>query len=226
MTTDTTTTRERIDFFPDEEWLEVRGNANYLISSRGRIYSTKSHRLLHPHLSRKSNRLRLTVAHSAGGNVSVTIVNEVLDAFGDEDRPRGAVAALRDGNPLHCRVENLYWVRLRSAEHDAALSKMVEPTEEETRSAVAPDPEPDYATPEFLPPSGRTNGTKPGGLLDPAALRKAQAEWTEPGSPERNRAIRDWAKKTGVKVAPRGRIPGAVIERFEAEHAPRLASVG
>jgi hypothetical protein len=38
-------------------------------------------------------------------------------------------------------------------------------------------------------------------------------------SKEQTQAIRDWARSNGHQVAERGRIPGGVIEAFEAAHA-------
>ncbi len=33
-------------------------------------------------------------------------------------------------------------------------------------------------------------------------------------------AVREWAKKKGYNISPRGRIPREVMEAFEAEHEP------
>lgn len=38
---------------------------------------------------------------------------------------------------------------------------------------------------------------------------------------EQNQAIRDWAAKKGIKIAERGRIPGAVQEAYQEDHRPR-----
>ncbi|TDD37915.1 hypothetical protein E1287_07150 [Actinomadura sp. KC06] len=35
---------------------------------------------------------------------------------------------------------------------------------------------------------------------------------------ERSQAIRAWAAREGIKVHPRGRIPGEVVERYDAVH--------
>lgn len=35
---------------------------------------------------------------------------------------------------------------------------------------------------------------------------------------ERSAEIREWAKQNGIKVNERGRIPAAVIEKYEAAH--------
>lgn len=34
---------------------------------------------------------------------------------------------------------------------------------------------------------------------------------------EQNRAIREWAKRKGIKLSDRGRIPGNIIEQYQAE---------
>ncbi|HEY8482438.1 MAG TPA: Lsr2 family protein [Spirillospora sp.] len=38
------------------------------------------------------------------------------------------------------------------------------------------------------------------------------------GSRERSAEIREWAKRRGIKVNERGRIPANVIEQYEAAH--------
>ena len=35
---------------------------------------------------------------------------------------------------------------------------------------------------------------------------------------EQNQAVRDWATSQGIDVAPRGRIPSAVVEQYENAH--------
>jgi hypothetical protein len=35
---------------------------------------------------------------------------------------------------------------------------------------------------------------------------------------EQNQAVRDWARKRGLKVSDRGRIPAEVIEAYHKEH--------
>src|SRR3954449_5185703 len=50
--------------------------------------------------------------------------------------------------------------------------------------------------------SGRTNGSSASGKRDP----------------EQTRAIKEWARTNGHKVAARGRIPRSVLEAYEAAH--------
>ncbi len=38
-------------------------------------------------------------------------------------------------------------------------------------------------------------------------------------TPEKNKAIRDWAERQGLTVASRGRIPQDIVDRFEQAHA-------
>lgn len=40
-----------------------------------------------------------------------------------------------------------------------------------------------------------------------------------PANREQTRAIREWARKNGFDMSDRGRIPGNVLEAFEAAHA-------
>lgn len=38
-------------------------------------------------------------------------------------------------------------------------------------------------------------------------------------SPERNRAIREWAQANGLQVSDRGRIPQEIVDKYEAAHS-------
>lgn len=47
----------------------------------------------------------------------------------------------------------------------------------------------------------------------------AAATATASANREQTKAIRDWARQNGFDLSDRGRIPGNVIEAFEAAHA-------
>lgn len=55
-----------------------------------------------------------------------------------------------------------------------------------------------------------------------ARRRSAAAATTPPRRPsidrEQNQAIRDWARKRGMKVSDRGRIPAEVLEAYHQEN--------
>ncbi len=53
------------------------------------------------------------------------------------------------------------------------------------------------------------------GIRTPASRRPAVPLAKSDRS--QNRAIRDWAKRKGLKLSERGRIPGHIVEQFEAE---------
>jgi nucleoid-associated protein Lsr2 len=54
------------------------------------------------------------------------------------------------------------------------------------------------------------------------ARRRSAAATTPPRRPsidrEQNQAIRDWARKRGMKVSDRGRIPAEVLEAYHQEN--------
>ena len=59
-----------------------------------------------------------------------------------------------------------------------------------------------------------------------AAVRHRNGEWRCGAAPkgrpaidrEQNQAIRDWARKRGMKVSDRGRIPAEVLEAYHKEN--------
>lgn len=59
-----------------------------------------------------------------------------------------------------------------------------------------------------------------------ARLRKQQLPAAMDGATtaEMNRAIRDWAKRQGMQISDRGRIPETVVEEFNQAHQPRKGS--
>ncbi|MFC9975308.1 Lsr2 family protein [Spirillospora sp. NPDC050679] len=51
-----------------------------------------------------------------------------------------------------------------------------------------------------------------------SGARPAKAGTRTAGNRERSAEIREWAKRQGIKVNERGRIPATVIEQYEAAH--------
>jgi hypothetical protein len=47
-------------------------------------------------------------------------------------------------------------------------------------------------------------------------VRQAVAPRRRSGDRDQNKAIREWAERNGKKVSPRGRIPQAIIEAYNA----------
>lgn len=58
--------------------------------------------------------------------------------------------------------------------------------------------------------AGARKSAKPG--------RRRGAASSAAGSRERSAAIREWARKSGIEVNARGRIPAGVIEKYEQAH--------
>lgn len=56
------------------------------------------------------------------------------------------------------------------------------------------------------PAASNTRNVRPRGGTAPAVVDR-----------EQNQAIREWAKKKGLKVSTRGRIPGEIVERYHKE---------
>jgi hypothetical protein len=69
---------------------------------------------------------------------------------------------------------------------------------------------------DFVTAARRTGGRVKRGLGSSATSAPAN---DGSRSKVQTQAIRDWAKNNGHQVAERGRIPGGVIEAFEAAHA-------
>ncbi len=67
---------------------------------------------------------------------------------------------------------------------------------------------------DFVAAARRTGGRAKRGL---GAMTAPSGESAR--SREQTQAIRDWARNNGHQVAERGRIPGGVVEAFEAAHA-------
>jgi hypothetical protein len=68
---------------------------------------------------------------------------------------------------------------------------------------------------DFVAAARRTGGRVKRGLGSPA-ISAPSSERAR--SKEQTQTIRDWARSNGHQVAERGRIPGGVIEAFEAAH--------
>jgi hypothetical protein len=66
---------------------------------------------------------------------------------------------------------------------------------------------------EFVASARRSGGRRRGGRsTDTAPTRRPSIDR------EQNQAIREWARKRGMKVSDRGRIPGEVLEAYHKEN--------
>jgi hypothetical protein len=66
---------------------------------------------------------------------------------------------------------------------------------------------------EFVGSARRSGGRRRGGrAADPGPTRRPSIDR------EQNQAIRDWARKRGMKVSDRGRIPAEVLEAYHQEN--------
>jgi Lsr2 len=65
---------------------------------------------------------------------------------------------------------------------------------------------------EFVASARRATGRRRGGGAPAAAARRPSIDR------EQNQAIREWARKRGMKVSDRGRIPAEVLEAYHKEN--------
>jgi hypothetical protein len=65
---------------------------------------------------------------------------------------------------------------------------------------------------EFVAAARRAGGRRRGGGAPAAASRRPSIDR------EQNQAIREWARKRGMKVSDRGRIPAEVLEAYHKEN--------
>jgi Lsr2 len=65
---------------------------------------------------------------------------------------------------------------------------------------------------EFVASARRAGGRRRGGGAPAAAPRRPSIDR------EQNQAIREWARKRGMKVSDRGRIPAEVLEAYHKEN--------
>ena len=65
---------------------------------------------------------------------------------------------------------------------------------------------------EFVASARRAGGRRRGGGAPAAAARRPSIDR------EQNQAIREWARKRGMKVSDRGRIPADVLEAYHKEN--------
>jgi hypothetical protein len=68
---------------------------------------------------------------------------------------------------------------------------------------------------DFVEAARRPGGRRRSGS---AAAAAAVASRRPPVDREQNQAIRDWARKRGMKVSDRGRIPADVLESYHQEN--------
>lgn len=102
------TVTENPDFpHPDEEFMEIVGYPNYLVSTYGRVYSVRSRKFMK--FQTQGNIPRVPV--SANSQViSLPLPPTVLTSFGHKPIRRNAVPSFRDGDSNNCALSNLEWV--------------------------------------------------------------------------------------------------------------------
>ena len=91
----------------NENWIEINGHSKYQISSKGRIWSCKSNRLLNPSPD-TSGYKRITI-HKNGVRYDLTIHRLVLEHY-DRPCPDGLECDHRDRNRINNCLCNLHWV--------------------------------------------------------------------------------------------------------------------
>lgn len=100
---------------PTETWLPIPGHPVYYASDRGRIWSSRSARVLRPDYSSRYGRVDLD------GRTTKSIHHLVLEAFVGP-RPDGMLALHRNDDPHDNIIENLYWGTLSDNQHDAVAN--------------------------------------------------------------------------------------------------------
>ena len=208
--------------YADEEWIEVYGHPRYLISTYGRVYCPERRQLLRDYVtSGPPPRRRVTLLEPGGpGPRSAAVAVEVLAAFSPtRGRLRGHVPAFLDGDPQNCRLDNLRWVSLNSAEHREALALERERAQAlEREGAQAEEGATAPPQQEEESPARRRHRSQPAMPTREAVAGYVTASVRTPLSAQEREAIRDWAAKRGVKCAPRGRIPADVLRAYDHEH--------
>lgn len=102
-----------VHFPANEEWIELAGHPGYFISTRGRVYSTHSDKILSPYRAdhgRNADGSWRVRVYANGRRHIVAVAYNVLLSF--EGKPEGAWAPeYLDGDLLNVWLDNLRWKR-------------------------------------------------------------------------------------------------------------------
>lgn len=91
----------------DEEFIEVVGFPNYLVSTYGRVFSIRSNKFMK---RQTINGNAPRIALSADGHVtSVPLSTTVLTGFGKKPNRPNAQPRYTDGDIHNCALSNLSW---------------------------------------------------------------------------------------------------------------------
>lgn len=100
-----------IEFPPDEEWMELAEDPRYLVSTHGRMYSTRTRTILKPQVAGRTGdhhpRVQWRIS-SRGRQTWIGCARAVLHAFVGPEPP-GHVARVRDGDPWNVALTNVEW---------------------------------------------------------------------------------------------------------------------
>jgi hypothetical protein len=117
-----------IEFFPDEEWLELGADPRFLVSTRGRLYSLHGRLLVTPRIqgtggNPEGRRPSWRITTQTRGRIIVMCARAVLITFVGPPRA-GQVAHMKDGDRWNLALSNLVWSTGRlSVERARALSQ-------------------------------------------------------------------------------------------------------
>lgn len=93
--------------FDDEEFIEVSGFVQYLVSTYGRVYSVRRRKFLKPSTSSGAPRVMLS---NEGVAVQLALAPVVLTSFGKKPPRPNSKPSYNDGNVHNCALANLEWV--------------------------------------------------------------------------------------------------------------------
>lgn len=162
-----------IEFYPDEEWLEIPDWEDYLVSTYGRCYSIKTRRMLTLGFVQRHRGQSVTgewvwhLRKPGNQRKMISAARMVLKLF-EAARGHGWTPRYRDGDRSNIALSNLEWVQVNyqtyTAEELSAVMREralhgVEVRRRKAEPPPAPRPAmPDFRSPAFLPPSRTERG--------------------------------------------------------------------
>jgi hypothetical protein len=115
-----------------EEWKEINGFEDYLISNYGNVYSKKNNKLL----QHKSNGVYKNISLSKNNKPNYKYIHRlVCDAFCENPHNKPMVNH-KDGNKLNNHYSNLEWVTKGENQSHAFRTGLRIPSEKQRQSVI------------------------------------------------------------------------------------------